>query len=101
MKPMEKKAPEATDHTYSYNLDYQFSKKFEHSQLTVGGTYERIHADSKVTGQHSSDNVATFLQYDHKFIDRLNVSVGVRLEYYRVDDSTGKRRRRFSGRRFR
>lgn len=86
MKPMEKKAPEATDHTYSYNLDYQFSKKFEHSQLTVGGTYERIHADSKVTGQHSSDNVATFLQYDHKFIDRLNVSVGVRLEYYRVDD---------------
>ena len=86
MKPVEKKAPEATDHTYSYNLDYQFSKKFEHSQLTVGGTYERIHADSKVTGQHSSDNVATFLQYDHKFIDRLNVSVGVRLEYYRVDD---------------
>ena len=70
MKPVEKKAPEATDHTYSYNLDYQFSKKFEHSQLTVGGTYERIHADSKVTGQHSSDNVATFLQYDHKFIDR-------------------------------
>ena len=86
MKPVEKKAPEATDHTYSYNLDYQFSKKFDHSQLTVGGTYERIHADSKVTGQHSSDNVATFLQYDHKFIDRLNVSVGVRLEYYRVDD---------------
>ena len=39
-----------------------------------------------MTGQHSSDNVATFLQYDHKFIDRLNVSVGVRLEYYRVDD---------------
>jgi len=36
MKPMEKKAPEATDHTYSYNLDYQFSKKFDNSQLTVG-----------------------------------------------------------------
>ena len=53
---------------------------------TCPRTYERIHADSKVTGQHSSDNVATFLQYDHKFIDRLNVSVGVRLEYYRVDD---------------
>ena len=69
------KSAGGTDHTYSYNLDYQFSKKFEHSQLTVGGTYERIHADSKVTGQHSSDNVATFLQYDHKFIDRLNVSV--------------------------
>lgn len=50
MKPVEKKAPEATDHTYSYNLDYQFSKKFDNSQLTVGGTYERIHADSKVTG---------------------------------------------------
>ena len=85
-KPSEKKSPEMTDHVYSYNLDYQFSKKFDQSQLTVGSMYEHIHANSKVTGQHNSDNVAMFMQYDHKFFDRLNVSAGVRLEYYRVDD---------------
>lgn len=86
VKPTEKQDPGPTDHIYSYNMDYQFSKKFENSQLTVGGTYEHIHADSKATGQHSSDNIAAFMQYDHKFLDRLNVSAGVRLEYYRVDE---------------
>lgn len=84
MQPASKK-PEGDDHTTSYYLDYQFSKKFEHSMLTVGGTYERIHADSEMTGVHNSDNVAFFAQYDHKLFDRLNISAGVRLEYYRVD----------------
>ena len=74
-----------SDHIASYYLDYQFSKKFEHSQFTTGATYERVHADSKVTGTHVSDNAAAFFQYDHKFIDKLNLSVGMRLEYYRVD----------------
>lgn len=37
MKPMEKKAPEATDHTYSYNLDYQSarSSNIHNSRLEV------------------------------------------------------------------
>lgn len=83
--PIEKKS-QGTDHTTSYFLDYQFSKKFEHSLLTVGSTYERVHADSKVTGTHNSDNVAVFAQYDHKLWDRLNFSAGVRLEYYRIDN---------------
>lgn len=74
------------DRIMSYFLDYQYSKKFEYSQLSAGGTYERVHVDSNVTGTHVSDNAAMYLQYDHKFIDRLNVSVGMRLEYYRVDD---------------
>lgn len=84
MNPVSKK-PEGDDHTTSYYLDYQFSKKFDHSMLTVGGTYERVHADSRVTGVHNSDNAAFFAQYDHKLFDRLNISAGVRLEYYRID----------------
>lgn len=84
LDPVEKK-PQGTNHTTSYYLDYQFSKKFDHSLLTIGTTYERVHEDSDVTGIHNSDNAAVFAQYDHKLFDRLNLSAGVRLEYYRVD----------------
>lgn len=76
-----------TDYTTSYYMDYQFSKKFTHSQLTVGTTYDHVYANSAVTGRHRSDNAALFAQYDHKFFDRLNVSVGGRLEYFRIDES--------------
>lgn len=85
LNPVEQK-PQGTNHTTSYYLDYQFSKKFEHSLLTVGTTYERVHEDSDVTGIHNSDNAAVFAQYDHRLWNRLNVSAGVRLEYYRVDN---------------
>lgn len=84
-KPVRKAKPGA-DLTASYYLDYQFSKKYENALLTTGATYERVYADSKVTGTHKSDNVALFLQYDRKFFDRLNLSLGMRMEYYRVDD---------------
>lgn len=86
IKPIEKATP-PTDYTTFYNMDYQFSKRYDHSLLTTGLTYERVLVNSKTTGEHKSDNIATFFQYDHKFFDRLNVSAGVRLEYYRVDDS--------------
>lgn len=74
------------DNTRSYFVDYQFSKKFhDESMFTAGATYEHIGARSGVTGDHNSDNVALFTQYDHKFFDRLNLSLGMRFEYYRVD----------------
>ena len=84
-KPIEKTKP-GSDLTASYYLDYQFSKKYENSLLTAGATYERVYADSKVTGTHKSDNAALFAQYDHKLFDKLNLSLGMRWEYYRVDD---------------
>lgn len=86
-KPANNRANQGTDHTYAYDLDYQFSKAFDASRLTVGGTYERIFANSAVTGKHWSDNVALFAQYDQTLFDRLNLSLGLRLEYYRVDDN--------------
>lgn len=83
----EKKEQVPSDYTTAYNLDYQLTKAFDESQLTVGATYEHVYANSKVTGQHNSDNAAFFMQYDHKFFDKLNVSAGLRMEYYRVDDN--------------
>ncbi len=85
LEPVEKKKSGA-DLTASYYLDYQFSKKYNNSLLTTGATYERVYADSKVTGTHKSDNIALFVQYDRKFFDKLNLSLGMRMEYYRVDD---------------
>lgn len=82
-------APTKTDldNTSSYFLDYQFGKQFsEISTLTTGVTYEHVGTRSAVTGNHKSDNIALFAQYDHKLFDRLNLSLGMRFEYYRVDE---------------
>ncbi len=73
------------DDTYSYYVDYQFGKKIGEANFTVGTTYEHVNIDSNVTGSHLSDNIALFLQYDQKFFDKLNLSLGMRAEYYRVD----------------
>lgn len=75
------------DRTGSYYLDYQFSKKYKKATITAGATYEHVYAKSQVTGNHQSDNSALYFQYDDKFFDRLNLSLGVRFEYYRVDQN--------------
>lgn len=81
-----KKKVYGTDKTYSYYADYQFNKKFKpQSVLTAGITYEHVGLDSRVTGDHNSDNIGAYAQYDGKFFDKLNVSAGARFEYYRVD----------------
>jgi len=73
------------DNTNSYFVDYQFNKKLGFAQFTTGTTYNHISTESLMTGQHASDNIAAFFQYDQKFFKKLNVSAGLRLEYYRVD----------------
>ncbi|MDR0364920.1 MAG: TonB-dependent receptor [Bacteroidales bacterium] len=82
-KPNDKNS--SADHTSSYMLDYQFNKQLGFAQFTTGTTYNHITTSSSVTGFHVSDNIAAFFQYDQKFFDLLNLSLGLRLEYYRVD----------------
>ncbi|MBO6005893.1 MAG: TonB-dependent receptor, partial [Paludibacteraceae bacterium] len=55
--------------------------------LTVGATYEHVYSLAETSGTHHSDNAAIYVQYDDKFFDKLNLSVGGRFEYYRVDDA--------------
>lgn len=75
------------DRTSQYYLDYQFNKGFAGgAQITAGATYDHMYITSAITGRHRSDNAALYFQYDDKFFDRLNLSLGVRFEYYRVDD---------------
>ena len=49
-------------------------------------TYEQLQTTSHTTGDHDSDNAAVFVQFDDKFFDRLNISLGVRGDYYRGVD---------------
>jgi len=76
------------DRVDDYYLDYQFSKEFgSQNTLTVGATYEHVYSLAETSGTHHSDNAALYVQYDDKFFDKLNLSVGGRFEYYRVDDA--------------
>ncbi len=91
-------APTHVDRDYTYYLDYQFNKKWDRGpQLTAGMTYEHTRITSQKTGIHNSDNVAVFAQYDQRFWDRLSVSAGMRVEYYRVDDFKREAESKFFG----
>ncbi len=85
-----KTAPEPLihpDRISQYYFDYQFNKGFDRGgQITAGVTYEHMYINSSFNGKHRSDNAALYFQYDDKFFDRLNLSLGARFEYYRVDD---------------
>lgn len=83
LHPKEPESP--SDDTYNAYVDYKFGKAWGTRQLTAGLTYEHLHSKSFSSGSHNSDNAAVYVQYDDKFFDRLNVSVGIRGEYYRVD----------------
>ena len=80
------KAPGDLVRNYTYYIDYQFNKKWNSGAcLTTGATYEHTRLASEVTGIHNSDNAALFIQYDQRFLDKISVSAGMRMEYYRVD----------------
>lgn len=84
LNPQKPQSP--INNTYNAYVDYKFNKSWGNRQLTAGMTYEHLYSESSASGSHSSDNAALYVQYDDKFFDRLNISVGVRGEYYRVDN---------------
>ncbi len=78
--------PTRPELTYNGYLDYQFAKAWTSGvRLTTGVNWSHITNTANITGTHESDNVAAYLQYDHRIANRLSLSAGVRLEYYRMD----------------
>jgi outer membrane cobalamin receptor len=69
-----------------YYAEYQYQKSFKDSTLKLTSgmvtTYSEITAD--LYGDHFGSNFAIFSQLDKKF-DRLNLSLGVRGEYFKLD----------------
>lgn len=73
-----------------YYGDYQFSKKWNKiHNLTSGVTASSniINSREDVFGDHTSINIAGYAQYDLN-MERLDITAGVRLEYFKQDDRT-------------
>lgn len=66
--------------------EYQYQHKINgdwHWVSGVAGFYNEV--KSYLYGDHNGTNLAGYTQLDKKFFKRLNVSAGVRLEYYEMD----------------
>lgn len=88
MNAMNRDVDNTPDQCHSFYVDYQFAKQWKNgARITAGATWNDTRNMSLLTGYHSSDNVAAYLQYDQRFFGRLSVSAGARLEYYRIDSS--------------
>jgi outer membrane receptor protein involved in Fe transport len=69
-----------------YYSEYQYQKHFDKGLTwTLGAVcnYNEVHS-GPLYGTHFSTNVAAFTQFDKKW-DRLNVSFGLRGEYFKTD----------------
>ena len=69
--------------------DYQFQHKWaKGTVLTSGLTYLRTDVHSNLFGDHFSNNYAAYTQYEQSF-GRLDLTGGLRLEYYDQDGRSG------------
>jgi iron complex outermembrane receptor protein len=72
-----------------YFSEYQFQKQFGNGiSVTTGISNIYNVVVSKLFGDHTSNNLAAYGQYEHK-IGKLDVTVGVRLEYFEMDGKSG------------
>lgn len=69
---------------YYYELQYQ--KRWLNHTITTGALMmnQQVYSDS-LYGRHTGKNIAGYFQYDGKFFNKLNVSLGMRGEYYKID----------------
>lgn len=79
--------PTRPELTYNGYIDYQFAKQWQSGvRLTTGINWNHITNTANITGTHHTDNLAAYIQYDHRIANKLSLSAGMRLEYYRMDD---------------
>lgn len=86
------------DTNQSTNSDFlygetQVQKRFEDIEFTLTGgvAANKAKVDAELYGggdQFSSSNIAAYLQLDKKFFDKLNVSLGARYEFNKIEDDT-------------
>jgi iron complex outermembrane receptor protein len=69
--------------------DYQFQRSWKNGiELTTGATTIYTVVNSNLFGDHSSTNSAIYAQYEQK-IGRLDITSGVRFEYFKQDNING------------
>ncbi|TND09499.1 MAG: iron complex outermembrane recepter protein [Bacteroidetes bacterium] len=69
--------------------EYQYQKQFE-SKLTITSGYVLNYTvvTSALYLDHYAANMSAYGQFDKKFFDKLNVSFGIRGEYYKLDTAS-------------
>ena len=69
--------------------DYQLQRKFAHGTvMTAGFTGVRTDVKSNLFGDHFSSNIAVYTQFE-KRMGKLDITGGVRVEYYEQDGMSG------------
>jgi iron complex outermembrane receptor protein len=69
--------------------DYQFQKQFGTTiTLTSGISFINNIVTSNLFGNHNSNNLAAYAQYE-QHIGKIDISAGVRMEYFEMDGNQG------------
>jgi len=72
-----------------YFSEYQFQKQFGNGITITSGISDIYNVVvSKLFGDHTSNNIAAYGQYEHR-IGKLDITAGVRLEYFQMDGKSG------------
>jgi iron complex outermembrane receptor protein len=81
--------PSQSNGAIIYFTDYQFQKQFG-TAITLTSGISNIYnvVTSRLFGNHTSNNVAVYTQYEHH-IGKLDISAGLRLEHFQMDGQTG------------
>ncbi len=73
-----------------YFTDYQFQKQYTNGITLSSGVSNIANVVfSNLFGNHTSINPAVYTQYEHKIGDKLDISAGVRVEYFEMDGKRG------------
>lgn len=81
--------PSQSNGAIIYYSDYQIQKQFGNGvTLSYGASNIYNVVTSQLFGNHKAENVAGYLQYEHK-IGKLDLTAGLRLEYFEMDGKRG------------
>lgn len=70
--------------------DYQFQRKTRFgTSVTAGTSVIHNNVKSNLFGNHYSLNAAIYTQIEQEFFDKLNISAGIRAEYFEQDNKRG------------
>lgn len=82
--------PEQNAQSIVYFGDYQFQRGWNNGvTLTAGTMASNSVVESKLFGDHAAINTALYGQYEHKIKRKLDLTAGVRFEYFSQDGTNG------------
>lgn len=82
--------PDQNSQSVVYYADYQFQRTFSNKiTLTAGTTGTNSVVLSQLFGDHQATNLALYSQYEQKFNKKLDITGGLRFEYFSQDGNKG------------